>query len=92
MSLSVSFINVNGFCLFFFVVSWLDEVIYDVKHGVIRNDCRGFNNFSYTINSREQYMCFLFNRTTLQVFVPYLTGVLYVHPLWFYKHQDDNEM
>jgi len=32
-------------------------------------------------------MCFLFNRTTLQVFVTYLTGALYVHPLWFYKHQ-----
>ena len=36
-------------------------------------------------------MCiFLFNRTTLQVFVTYLTGALYVHPLWFYKHQHDN--
>jgi len=33
---------------------------------------------------------FLFNRTTLQVFVTYLTGALYVHPLWFYKHQHDN--
>jgi len=30
---------------------------------------------------------FLFNRTTLQVFVTYLTGALYMHPLWFYKHQ-----
>jgi hypothetical protein len=33
---------------------------------------------------------FLFNRTTLQVFVTYLTCSLYVHPLWFYKHQHDN--
>jgi len=33
---------------------------------------------------------FLFNRTTLQFFVTYLTGALYVHPLWFYKHQHDN--
>jgi hypothetical protein len=33
---------------------------------------------------------FLFNRTTLQVFVTYLTGALYVHPLWFYKRQHDN--
>jgi hypothetical protein len=31
----------------------------------------------------------LFNRTTLQLFVKYLTGGLYVHPLWFYKHQQD---
>jgi len=27
---------------------------------------------------------FLFNRTTIQGFVTYLTGALYVHPLWFY--------
>ena len=35
---------------------------------------------------------FLFNRTPLQVFVTYLTGALYVHPLWFYKHQHDNRV
>jgi len=35
---------------------------------------------------------FLFNRTTLQVFVTYLTGALYVHPLWFYKHQHYNRV
>jgi len=35
---------------------------------------------------------FLFNRTTLQVFVTYLTGSLYVHHLWFYKHQHDNRV
>ena len=34
----------------------------------------------------------LFNRTTLQVFVTYLTGALYVHHLWFYKHQHDNQV
>ena len=33
---------------------------------------------------------FLFNRTTLPVFVTYLIDALYVHPLWFYKHQHDN--
>jgi len=33
---------------------------------------------------------FLINRTTLQVFVTYLIGALYVKPLWFYKHQHDN--
>ena len=35
---------------------------------------------------------FLFDRTTLQVFVTYLTGALYVHPVWFYKHQQDNRV
>ena len=34
----------------------------------------------------------LFNRTTLQVFVTYLTGALHVHILWFYKHQHDNRV
>jgi len=37
-------------------------------------------------------MYFLFNRTTLQVFVTYLTGDLYVHPLRFYKYQHDNRV
>ena len=31
-------------------------------------------------------------RTTLQVFVTYLTDALYVHHLWFYKHQHDNRV
>jgi hypothetical protein len=35
---------------------------------------------------------FLFIRITLQVFVTYLTGALYVHPLWFHKHQHDNRV
>ena len=33
---------------------------------------------------------FLFNRTTL--LVTYLIGALYVHPLWFYKHQHDSRV
>ena len=45
------------------------------KYRVIRNDCRGFKNLSYTTHLRQGYMCFfLFNRTTFQVFVTYLTG------------------
>jgi len=35
---------------------------------------------------------FLFNRTTLQVFVTYLTAALYMHTLWFYKHQHENRI
>ena len=45
----------------------------------------------YTQYTWDRSVCiFLFNRTTLQVFVTYLTGALYVHPLWFYKHQHEN--
>ena len=35
---------------------------------------------------------FLFNRTSLQVFVTYLTGPPYVHTLWFYTHQHDSRL
>ena len=44
----------------------------------------------HTQYTSDSSICvFLFNRTTLQVFVTYRTGALYVHPLWFYKHQHD---
>ena len=47
----------------------------------------------HTQYTSDSSMCiFLFNRTTLQVFVTYLTGALYVHHLWFYKHQHDNRV
>jgi len=63
-----------------------------LMYRVIRNDCPSFNNLSYAIHLRQECMYFLFNRTTLQVFVTYLTGALYVHPLWFYKLQHDNRV
>ena len=35
---------------------------------------------------------FIFSRTTLRLFVTHFTAALYVHPLWFYKHQHDNRV
>jgi len=47
----------------------------------------------HTQHTWDSSICiFLFNRTTLQVFVTYLTGALYVHPLWFYKYQHENRV
>ena len=47
----------------------------------------------YTQYTWDRSLCiFLFNRTTLQVFVTYLTGALYMLLLWFYKHQHDNRV
>ena len=47
----------------------------------------------HTQTTWDSRVCvFLFNRTILQVFVTYLTGALYVHPSWFYKHQHDNRV
>jgi len=37
-------------------------------------------------------MYLLFNRTTLQGFVTYLAGALYMHPLRFYKNQQENRV
>jgi len=44
----------------------------------------------HTQNTWHTSVCFfLFNRTTLHVFVTYLTGAPYVHPSWFYKQHDN---
>ena len=41
----------------------------------------------------DRSICIIvFNRTTLQVFVTYLTGALYVHHLRFYKHKHDKRV
>jgi len=61
----------------------LNTGLFKMILGVLRA-CR-------TQHTSDSSICvFLFNRTTLQVSVTYLTGALYVHPLWFYKHQHDN--
>jgi len=58
------------------------------KRGVV-----GVLTTCHTQYTWDSSICvFLFNRTTLQVFVTYLTGALYVHPLWVYKHQHDNQV
>ena len=49
---------------------------FPVIYRVIRIDCRSFNNLSYTIHLRQEYMYFLFNRTTLQVcYIPYRRSI-----------------
>ena len=46
-----------------------------------------------TCNTLEiRVYVFFISRTTLQVFVTYLTGAPYVHALWFYKHQNENRV
>ena len=47
----------------------------------------------HTQYTLDRSICILLcNRTTLQVYVTYLTGALYVHPMWFHKHQHDNRV
>jgi len=46
----------------------------NIKYRFVQNDCRGFNNLSYTIHLRQDYLYFF-------IFVTYLAGALYVHPL-----------
>jgi hypothetical protein len=38
------------------------------NYKVIKNDCRGFNNFSYTIHMREQYVVAPMDQEILKVF------------------------
>jgi len=53
----------------------------------------GVSTTCHTQYTWDRSICiFLFNRTTLQVFVTYLTGALYVHPVWFYKYQQENRV
>ena len=61
-----------------YLIACVSVTLLNKKYRVIRNDCRDFNNLSYTIHLRSEYMYFLFNRTTLQVVVTYLIGALYV--------------
>jgi len=72
---------------------WYNYLIRsNTLYSVIRNDCRGLTN-CHTQYSWDSSICFfLFNRTTLQGFVTYVTGALYLYPLWFYKHQHDNRV
>ena len=53
---------------------------------------RVLTTFHTQYTSDSSICIFLFNRTTLQVFVTYLTGALCVQPFWFYKHQHDNRV
>ena len=62
---------------------WLNTGLFEMTVGVLTT--------CHTQYTWDNSICvFLFNRTTLHVFVIYLTGALYVHHLWIYKHQHDN--
>ena len=65
------------------VMLWVTAIVQfsSALYRVIRNECRGFNNLSYTIHLRQEYMYFfLFNRTTLQ-FSLHTLQVLYMYTL-----------
>jgi uncharacterized membrane protein len=96
---------INIFPAHVFTSSSLIDIYYSQQLHVSATDCgtTGHTGLSEMIvgvltTCHTQYtwdssICiFLYNRTTLHVFVTYLTGALYVHPLWFYKHQHDNRM
>ena len=45
----------------------------------------------YTWDRNICFFLYLIEQNS-QVFVTHLTGALYMHPLWFYKHQHDNRV
>jgi hypothetical protein len=68
------------------------KITYDQTYKVTKMIV-GVLTTCHTQYAWDRSICiFLFNRTTLQVFVTYLTGALYVHLLWLYKHQHDNRV
>jgi hypothetical protein len=75
-----------------FVYYYIKKYVIMLIYSVIRNDCLGLTT-CHTQCTWDRSICiFLFNRTTFQVFVTYLTGALHVHHLWFYKYQHDNRV
>ena len=72
------------------LLQWKQALLWNT--GLLKVIVRILTTF-HTQYTWDSSICIcLFNRTTLQVFVTYLTGALYVHPLWFYKHQHDNRI
>jgi len=92
------FINQNSVFFFFFLFCFFWPL--ELSQLTFRNRSTGLFEMivwvlttCHTQYTRDSSTCiFLFNRTTLPVFVTYPTGALYVHPLWFYKHQHDNQV
>jgi len=73
------------------IILFILNNLYDIYTGLFKMIV-GVLTTCHTQYIWDSSICiFLFNRTTLQVFVIYLTGALYVHPLWFYKHQHENQ-
>ena len=93
--LSIILVSLIFFFILLFLPSFFSSIllpVYLTLYRVIQNDCRGLKT-CHTQYTWDRSICmFLFNRTTLQVFVTYLTGALYLHPLWFYKYQHDNRV
>jgi len=56
-------------------------VIGQIKIQVIRNDCRGFKLVIHNTLEIAVWFVFFISLNKTQVFVTYLTGALYVHPL-----------
>jgi hypothetical protein len=50
-----------------------------VKYRVIQNDCRGFNNLSYTIHLRQEYVVALVDQEILKVFFYYVRCAVVMH-------------
>jgi hypothetical protein len=73
-------------------VRWWLDILPAHYTGLLQMIVRVLTTCHTQYTSDSSICIFLFNRTTIQVFVTYLTAALYVHPLWFYKHQHYNRV
>jgi len=84
--------GVDRLTVYFFLAVFLSLFCYSTPTGLFKMIVRVLTT-CHTQYTWDRIICiFLFNRTTLPVFVTYLTGALYVHHLWFYKHQHENRV
>ena len=67
-------------CIYIYIYIYIYTGLFEMIVGVLTT--------CHTQYTWDRSICiFLFNRTTLHVFVTYLIGALYVHPLWFYESE-----
>ena len=80
----------NFYPTFPLLLSEFGEIQYNKYTELFKTTVRVLTTCHTQYSSYSSICILLFNRKTIQVFVTYLTSALYVHPLWFYKHQHDN--
>ena len=92
----------SSICIFYLIEKTLQVFLHTLQVLYMSTICNSTGLFEMIVGvlttCHTQYtwgssICiFYLIEKTLQVLVTYLTGALYVHSLWFYKHQHDNRV
>ena len=75
-----------------FYTYMISQQMHIYKYMVIQNDCRGFNNLSYTIHLREQYVVAPMDQEILIVFFYDVRCAVVMHlSAWSAVYEDGGE-